>query len=190
MISAVKQVAGVTVIAALVGISVAIFLAERAEAGGPYQTYTCVPCRVLDTRDGSGDATGGDPHRIAPNETITIDVAESFITGQGGASDCGVPFPEAKGVFINVVAVQPPGAIQVANPKSNYLTLYPFTGTKPTAASLNYNPDDWALANAIFVSLCADLNPPSGSGCADDLAIYNGTNAYVDVVIDVTGWVQ
>jgi hypothetical protein len=139
------------------------------------------PCRILDTRFGSGDDFGGVPNRLAPNETMSIDATESFIFGQGGANDCGIPFPEARAVFINVVAVEPTGSF------NNHLKVYPFNRPEPGASTLNYEPGVFALANGVFVALCTEFDP-SGSTCGDDLTITNGPSASTDVVIDVTGY--
>jgi hypothetical protein len=124
----------------------------------------------------------GAPHRLSPDETMSIDATEGFIGGQGGAPDCGIPFPEATGVFINVVAVQPTGSF------NNHLKVYPFLSSEPGAATMSYEPGSFALANGVFVALCTLANP-GGGGCGDDLYITNGPSASTDVVIDVTGYV-
>jgi hypothetical protein len=158
-----------------------------SEAGGPYQVYTVPACKILDTRFGSGDAFGGVPHRLAPNEKMDIDVTEIFITGQGGAPDCNIPFPEATGVFINVVTVKIPDAVQLQNPSNNGLYIYPYLGVKPSP-SMRYNPTGYT-SNSMFVPLCADANP-GGGPCSEDLTITNGPYAYVDLYIVVTGYVR
>ena len=180
-----RQASAIALVAAL---AFTVF-PQQVGAGGPYQVYTVEPCRILDTRFGSGDAFGGAPHRLAPNETMSIDVTEGFIAGQGGASDCQVPFPEAKGVFINVGAVQPPGAMQMGSSMNNHLTIYPYQSPAPLSAALSYDPHEFAIANAIFVPLCTAAHP-TGTGCGDDLNLMNGPSAYVDLVIDVMGYVQ
>ena len=159
-----------------------------SEAGGPYQVYTVPACKILDTRYGSGDAFGGIPHRLAPGETMSIDVAEIFIAGQGGATNCNVPFPEATGVFINVVTLKRSNAVQVQNPANNGLYIYPYLSAKPGNASMRYNPTGYT-SNSMFVPLCSDANP-GGVGCSDNLTITNGSYAYVDFYIVVTGYVR
>jgi hypothetical protein len=77
-------------------------------AAQAFQVCPVQPCRILDTRLGSGDAFGGAPHRLSPNETMSIDATEGFIAGQGGASNCGVPFPVV--VKIVVAFFRPPWA--------------------------------------------------------------------------------
>jgi hypothetical protein len=164
--------------------------------------YTVEPCRILDTRI-AGNSVGGElggqtdidstpsyHGPLAPSQTINIDVTSivtqagilSRIAGQGGAADCGVPFPDAKGVFINVTAVEPTGA------SNNHLTVYPYNRPLPTAATLSYEPGVFAISNAILVPLCTAFSPPGG--CDDDLSITNGPSASTQVVIDVTGYAQ
>jgi hypothetical protein len=163
-------------------------LPQVIEAGGPYQVFTVPPCKILDTQKGSGDDFGGVPHRLAPKETMSIDVAEIFITGQGGAADCGVPFPEATGVFINVITVAKKNAVQLPKASNNGLTIYPFLGHRPSTPSMRYDPDVWS-SHSMFVALCTDANL-GGGNCADDLSIFNGSKAYVDLMIVVTGYVR
>jgi hypothetical protein len=174
---------------ALLQMFILFFVLPRvSEAGGPYQVYTVPACKILDTRYGSGDAFSGARHRLAPGETMSIDVTEGFIAGQGGAANCSVPFPEATGVFINVVTLKKLNGVQIQNPKNNWLFIYPFLGTKPNDPSMRYNPVSFT-SNSMFVPLCTDANP-TGTGCNDDLTITNGLNAYVDLYIVVTGYVQ
>ena len=146
-------------------------LPKAVEAVGPLDVHTVNPCRILDTRLGSPDFD-----RLSSDETLNIFLRDGTFPDQGNTTNCGIPFPGAQGVFINVVAVQPTGA-------SNFLAIYPFGSKQPLASSINYSPDTSALANGIFVSICGE------SLCDRDLAIYNGTTASVDVVIDVTGYV-
>ena len=153
-----------------IGWWVLLFLMLPAEAAGPYRFYTVTPCRVLDTR--SAFRSGA----FAPNESRAIYVTERFIIGQGGAEDCGIPFPEAKGVFINVIAVEPTGTA------NNHLTIYPAESTEPTASTLNYQPGVFAIANGVLVSVCGS------AVCKSDLTITNGPSASTHVVIDVTGY--
>ena len=140
------------------------------------------PCRVLDTREATDSNVD---HPLAPNETTTIFVANSgpaTLNGQGGEVNCNVPFPQAKGVFVNVIAVQPTGSF------NNHLTLYPAESGEPTASTINYQPGTFALANGVFVKVC-DSASASGSCLGGDLTITNGPSATTDVVIDVTGYV-
>lgn len=173
-----KKLLGPKALALLTPVILAPLAIPSAQA---FEVCPVQPCRILDTRLGSGDAFGGAPHRLVANETMSIDATEGFIGGQGGATNCNVPFPEANGVFINVVAVQPTGSF------NNHLKVYPYDSAEPGAATMSYEPGSFALANGVFVALCT-LASPSGSGCGDDLAITNGPSASTDIVIDVMGY--
>jgi hypothetical protein len=140
------------------------------------------PCRVLDTRLATDSNVD---HPLAPDETTTIFVANSgpaTLSGQGGEVNCDVPFPQAKGVFVNVVAVQPTGSF------NNHMTLYPAESVEPTASTINYEPGTFALANGVFVKTC-DAATATGGCLGGDLTITNGPSATTDVVIDVTGYI-
>jgi hypothetical protein len=100
------------------------------------------------------------------------------VGNQGGEAFCGVPFPEAKGVFINIVAVEPTAA--------GYLTAYPFPSLLPPLAStLNFSPGQ-NIANGVLIAIC-DNNVDN---CAFDLTVTMGPAAAADIVIDVTGYLQ
>jgi hypothetical protein len=105
-------------------------------------------------------------------------VTGNLIDGQGGAADCGVP-DTASGVFVNVTAVRPLGS-----GTANYLTLYPYGETRPTASTINFEADTTAIANGVLVPLC----DPALATCAYDLNVYNYTNLAVHLVIDVSGY--
>ncbi|MEA3278490.1 MAG: hypothetical protein U9Q81_24970 [Pseudomonadota bacterium] len=163
--------------AALAGALALSALPNGANAGGPYQVFTIDPCRALDTRSG-GEGFG----RMSPDTSMDILVADTFNQQQGGLETCGIPFPEAKGIYANVVAVGPSGS------GANFLTLYPFDTMPPLVSSINYAPDTAALANGIFVPIC-DEPPAPGTECDFDLVIFNGPSASTDVILDITGYV-
>src|SRR6059036_1402789 len=79
-----------------------------AWAGGPYDTFTVPPCRIVDTRLVGGPITASGSRSF---------FASGSFTSQGGQITCGIPHGPAKGVFFNIVAVGPsaPG----------HLTVYP-----------------------------------------------------------------
>lgn len=151
-------------------------------AAQAFEVCPVEPCRVLDTRLATDSNVD---HPLVPNETTTIFVANSgpaTLSGQGGEVNCDVPFPQAKGVFVNVVAVQPTGAF------NNHLKVYPAESAEPGAATMSYEPGSFALANGVFVKIC-DAATASGSCLGGDLTITNGPSATTDVVIDVTGFI-
>jgi hypothetical protein len=73
--------------------------------------YTVEPCRILDTRSGSGPLTSG--------ATVAFAVAGT----------CGIP-NDARAVFLNVTAVAPTGL--------GYLTLFPSDATPPSTSTVTF----------------------------------------------------
>jgi hypothetical protein len=109
------------------------------------------PARLLDTRSGLGGS-----RRVPAGGRIALQV-----TGRGG-----VPVG-ATAAVLNVVAVGPSGP--------GFLTTFPCTPTRPTAATLNFAARQ-VIANTTIASLS-----PSGQVC-----VY--AHAQTDMVVDVTGW--
>jgi len=163
----------------LPGLLTALALSGAAQAGGPYVIHTVSPCRVVDTRTAGAGPFPGSGQRLAANQIVDFYVTGTDITGQGGATDCGIPSDTAKGVFINVTAVNPLGS-----GTSGYLTLYPYGESKPNASTINFQPDTKALANGVMVPIC----DPAVSTCTYDLTVANGPGLAVHMVIDVTGY--
>jgi hypothetical protein len=133
--------------------------------------FTPVPrCRVIDTRLEGGRLTAGVPRNV--------DVAGTLV-GQGGASDCLVPYGSATVIVLNLVAVQPLGA--------GTLTAWPFGGAMPTANVISYNGRR-ALAganaaNEVTLAIC----DPALSSCTYDLTLQaNGGDTHL--VADVAGY--
>lgn len=96
----------------------------KAEWRAPLDFYTVSPCRVLDTRGGTG----------APLTSGWIDFAVI-----GGA--CGVP-RSAKAVSVNLTVVQPTG--------NGNLKLWPANLPIPAASSINFAPGLNRANNAIL----------------------------------------
>ena len=164
----------------LPGLLTALALSGAAQAGGPYVIHTVSPCRVVDTRYAVAGPFPGSGQRLAANQIVSFYVTGDEIAGQGGdLPDCGIPYGTAKGMFINVTAVRPQGT-----GTSGYLTLYPYGESKPTASTINFQPDTIALANGVMVPLC----DPAVSTCTYDLTVANGPGLAVHMVIDVTGY--
>lgn len=121
------------------------------------------PCRIIDTRVAGG--------MIAANGERSFDVSDTAsFTAQGGdAGDCGVgaagPFAAA---VINFTVVTPTAA--------GYVTAYPFGGTKPLAATVNYVAGD-IRGNLAIVKLNQDDD-------SQDLSVYSyaGTHLVADLV--------
>ena len=132
------------------------------------KTFTVLPCRVVDTRFAGGviPAGGSRTFRVA-----------GALSGQGGAGDCQVPFPRAKAVYINVVAVGPSG--------SGYLTVSPYPLPLPVASTLNFSTGQ-TIANGVLVPICDTATADCTPG---DITLTMGP-ASSHIVIDVTAYLQ
>jgi hypothetical protein len=132
------------------------------------KTFTVPPCRVVDTRVAGGVIPGGGSRNFH---------VAGLLSGQGGAGDCQVPFPQAKGVHINLVAVGPDG--------HGHLTVYPYPLSLPLASTLNFSPGQ-TIANGVLVPIC-DMTTANCDG--GDVTVTMGP-ASAHIVIDVTGYLQ
>ena len=157
-----------------------------AGTAGPDFVYSVTPCRILDTRIGSGVYAGA----LAPGESIDIRVSNSAgtIIAQGGdGSGCLDIPPDATGVFANIIAVEASGAF------NNDLGLQPF-GAPSGGTALNYTPGVYATNNGVFVGTCNGQfiygHPPFPQPCVQDLTITNGAGASAQIVIDITGFTR
>ena len=147
-----------------------IFEALQALLLGPgpssgLKSFTVTPCRLVDTRLAGG---------MIPGNGFRSFLAAGALAGQGGASNCGVPFGPAKAVYINVVAVAPAGA--------GHLTIHPYPSPVPLASTLNFSTGQ-TIANGVMVPIC----DPSAGSCPFDFTVTMGPFA-AHVVIDVTGY--
>jgi hypothetical protein len=163
-------------------------IAQDVSAGesGPDFVYSTTPCRVLDTRVGSGVYAG----KLLPNESLdfrTSNVAGTIIVQGGDSSGCLDIPSDATGLFLNIIAVEATGAA------NNDLGIKPW-GSEKGGTALNYNPGVYAINNGLFVGTCWGQFlrgfPPNPSGCSLDLTISNGSGASANVVIDVTGFTR
>ncbi len=130
-------------------------------ADSALQFYTVTPCRVLDTRAGSGFPAGYGPPSIAGGAQRTF-----VLAGQ-----CGLP-AGARAVSINA-------AVWIPQTRGD-LRIFPAGVTAPLASTLNWEPNILALANAAVV-------PLSGAGAITVLVDGSGT---VDIFFDVNGYFQ
>jgi hypothetical protein len=90
------------------------YFAPANSASNPLSLFTVTPCRILDTRGGSGGIG-------LFNGTIPVGIV---------GSGCGVPAGSPEGFVLNATVV--PG-----NPPAGYLTLWPEGETQPTVSTLN-----------------------------------------------------
>lgn len=93
-------------------------------APSPGSYFTVAPCRVVDTRIGSGGI-------------LSSGAASNYLI----AANCGVP-PSAVAVAANVTVVEPTGA--------GFFTLYPGASTPPGTTTLNFGAAQTRANNAIL----------------------------------------
>jgi hypothetical protein len=145
------------------GLLLGLVLASREvrAQGGPFQYYALTPCRVADTRAGSGFPVGYGPPSIAGGATRTF-----TITGK-----CGIP-PTAKAVSFNFAVWGPT--------TQGDLRVFPAGLATPTVSTLNWEANILALANAAYV--------PLGTGGAITVQV-DGPGT-VNLFFDVNGYFQ
>ena len=126
-----------------------------------------VPCRLLDTRFGTGAFAGP----IADLTTLSIQTNIADFSAQGGSSSpCGMPTAtDASAIVVIVTAVNPP--------KTGHLRVFPFSAPFPNASVVNFVPGQ-DIANNTIVPQCI--------GCGSDISIFVATQA--DVIVDVIGY--
>jgi hypothetical protein len=128
-------------------------------AGG-LKFYPIPPCRVADTRGGTGFSGSFGPPRVAVGSPRTYAVASSA---------CGAPSTAgAYSLNFTVVPPWPPGYL-------GYLTTWPAGQVEPVVSTLNsYN--GWVTANAAIV--------PTGPGGSIVVDVHDTT----DVLFDINGY--
>jgi len=148
-------------------LTVASALVERvALADGPLQFYSVAPCRIVDTRVGTGVTAG---------PALAAGSPRSFPL-TGGA--CGLP-TTAKAATLNLTLVAPTAA--------GFLSIWPYGMTRPRVSTINAAAGEPAIANGAIVPLSSD---PSFS-----ITVVYGTCGVdcpgtASLVIDVTGYFQ
>jgi hypothetical protein len=136
------------------------------QAAGPFQYHALTPCRLIDTRNGSGASTSDDGPVGARTSPGPYD-----ITVKGF---CGVP-SDATAVSLNITVVSPTqaGDLRIAN-----LDASPF----PVVSTLNYIAFEPALANGAIVPLKAG----AGNDLRTLFAMAGPGN--LQILVDVTGY--
>jgi hypothetical protein len=114
------------------------------------------PTRLLDTRNGTG--TSGTIAKIAPHQTINLDVAEAP----------GLSHEPTTAIELNITATGASG--------SGYLTVYPHGSSRPLSSSVNY------IGSRSAANLTVMPVGPDGT-----ISIYNGGTTPVDVIADLVG---
>jgi hypothetical protein len=131
---------------------------EAAAQTGPLQYYALTPCRIADTRNATG--TNGGP---ALQGGVRRDFA---VRGR-----CGVP-TTARAVSLNLTVT---GAST-----NSHITIWPSGTAMPNVSTINFGPNDPAVANGAIVGL---------STATLDLSAFNAAGT-VHLIIDVTGYFQ
>jgi hypothetical protein len=139
---------------------VALALAPAAVwADGPFQFHSLTPCRIVDTRGPAGPKGAPALQSLTPRNFPI----------QG---ECGVP-EGAEAVSLNVTIVHPTN--------HGHVTIWPSGQSLPVASTVNFAPNDVAVANGALVALSTE---------DFDLAVQAHVlgNGQVDLVLDVTGY--
>ncbi len=142
---------------------VALLVSSSTNGAGPFQFYSITPCRLVDTRGPVGP-TGG--------PILAGNVVRSFpITG----GTCGIP-TTAQAAVLNVVIVGPTSG--------GNLRVWPYNTTMPLVATINFDPNEPAIANGAIAPLA---NDPSLQ-----VSVYPamGVGPTAHLVIDATGYFQ
>lgn len=143
-------------------IGIAAIGGEARAQSGPLQYYALPPCRVADTRAGSGFPTGYGPPSIAgggTQRTFTI------------ANKCGIP--------ATAVAVSFNFAVWGPTTRGG-LRVFPAGLATPLVSTLNWEANILALANAAYV--------PLGTGGA--ITVQVDGSGTIDLFFDVNGYFQ
>ncbi len=139
--------------------------AERSapEAGmtsGPLSFVGMTPCRIMDTRAGSGQTGAFGPPTLSGGSIRTVPIPTH--------PSCAVP-ATALAYSLNVTVVPPTGV------PLYFLTIWPTGQAQPNASTLNDVPG-MILANAAVV--------PAGTSGSVNIFVLNTT----DVVVDINGY--
>jgi probable HAF family extracellular repeat protein len=129
------------------------FLATPTSGPLPLQFVPVLPCRVVDTRNPTGQFGG---------PAITGGTARNFPITQGG---CSIP-STAAAYSLNVTLVP------VEHHSVGYLTIWPAGQTQPTVSTMN-SLDGRVKANAAIV--------PAGTGTAVSVYVTDTTNVVLDI---------
>lgn len=107
-----------------------ISIATVAGADGPFQFYSVVPCRIIDTRSNGGPLVSGETRSFAIGGT------------------CGIP-AGAKMAALNFTVIGPTA--------SGHITVFPYNTTLPGTSTLTYSGGESALTNGSVVSLTPNM---------------------------------
>ncbi|GAB3348427.1 hypothetical protein GCM10027430_09230 [Lysobacter tyrosinilyticus] len=127
--------------------------------------FTAVePCRIVDTR-----GTGAGAIAAGTNRGFFAWGFANFTSQGGSATDCGLTGQSPEAIVVNLTAVAPS--------QTGFATLYPASGTQPTAAAMIYQAGQ-VLSNAVTVKL--------GTTGSVDFRIFSEKTAHY--VVDIVGY--
>ncbi len=131
--------------------------------GVGYQYYPQIPCRIVDTRLGSG--------ALLANTSRDFYVwGDATAMNLQGGQDCGLPAGGVGGVVVNLTSTQSGG--------TGHLKVYPWGSPRPATSILNY-PAGTTIGNATVSSSCYPM-------CPFDITVYSLRDSHV--IIDVLGF--
>jgi hypothetical protein len=140
----------------------ALSAGEALAQSGPLQYYAVTPCRLIDTR-----AASGFPPGYGPPSMPGVHVQRTFTV----INKCGIPSTAAAVSFnFTVWAPVTRGDIRV----------FPAGMATPNVATLNWEANIQALANAAYV--------PLGTGGA--IVVQVDGPGTIDLIVDVNGYFQ
>jgi len=132
---------------------------------GPFKFFSVVPCRIVDTR-----VTGGP-------------LAHAEIRHFQIATKCGIP-STARMASLNFTVVFPTDG--------GNIVAYPYNAANPAivppVSTLNWTGGETAVANGSVVALTA--NPTYNLSVQAVVPGAGGTIGHLDLIIDVTGYIQ
>jgi hypothetical protein len=122
----------------------AMLFATAAFADGPFQFHSISPCRIADTRTGSGGILPAKTNRTVATRGV-----------------CGIP-TAATAVVVNATVVGPT--------QTGFITLWPADIAWPGVATLTFNAGEPALGNGAIVPLGATTDMQMTYGIAGGTA--------------------
>ena len=145
--------------------SALLSFAASVGGDGPFKFFSVAPCRIVDTR-----VTGGP---LAHTEIRHFQIA----------TKCGIP-STARMASLNFTVVFPTDG--------GNIVAYPYNATNPTTvppvSTLNWTGGETAVANGSVVALTA--NPTYNISVQAVVPGAGGGAGHLDLVIDVTGYIQ
>lgn len=131
---------------------------------GPFRTFLVTPCRVFDTRNTLRLPPTAPAKKIPSGTELHVKIRNggsnlptSFKSQGGSTIGCGIP-PNAVGVFLNLVAIEPdgPGAI----------VAYQYPSPPTLASTINFSAGQ-IVANMVLLTLCDNR----ATNCSSDILV-------------------